>query len=195
MYLLTPPPAVCASQKQQLSSHLPSSSSIVSYKFPPEPAKSQCGHSAAEAIALNCTYDPLQVQWLPAHCPQDHLSDFLSAAGKDPIDGTVPSSTGQWRYYYDQSGKKEISSFEELSKLPHEQRYWTTESEHRFHCTFVLMRIHAALLRARKGDLVMDGKTLNPSHAKHCIFQLAGMAKSHYDDKLLAHGNVGYGSC
>lgn len=194
LYLLTPtsPPTTT---HHHYTSAGPELATDVSYHFPAEPPRMKCGYNAEEAIALNCTYDPLSVAWLPSYCPLDHLDDFDAAAASDPVDRTQLTTTGKWRYFYDQKGENEMAGLGALARIGPTEQYWTTVSEHRWHCAFMLMRIHAALLRARKGDLVMDATTLSSRHAKHCIFWLAEKAKRPEDDTLLAHGQVAYGSC
>lgn len=198
LYIFLPSCPACSHQIVSSTMSIGSTATITpitAHAFPKPPPRLKCGYNATQALALNCTYDPLSMAWIPSYCPTDALDEFLAAASADPNDGTQLTTTGHWRYFYDAKGQNEMRGFDALSRIGPEVHYHTTMSEHRWHCAFMLMRVHKALLRAREGDLVVDATTLSERHARHCVMWLAKMSKGVDDDKLVAHGQIAYGSC
>ncbi|KAI1374712.1 hypothetical protein F4677DRAFT_424524 [Hypoxylon crocopeplum] len=121
----------------------------------------KCGDTVAEAIENKCRFDSMALAWLPDHCRDDELTREFDRSGDGP--------NGEWTYWRDREGTKEIST-EEISQNAGNEtfRVYMTSEWHVAHCLFYWRREH---------QFKVNGKTLDPrfdteNHIKHCIYTI-----------------------
>lgn len=170
-----------------------------------------CGSSREEAIALDCTFDPVTVQWLPQQCSRAGLEEFLTAhtwhhqsslrsisqrerEADHESNITYPDQNpdeGYWRYYTDETQTVEYPNG--LVDAPvGVHTYWTTRGEHLAHCTFMLIRG----FEVRRAGERVDTFTDEFEHSVHCARLLFYYARNapHFNS-VNTPGNVKLGSC
>jgi len=125
-----------------------------------------CGHSAAEAAALGCAFDPVAVAWLPAHCRDEALAVEFNAAG-DWTDG-------RWLYvpvdaHLNATGRE--MSLADVAALPTGRFFASTMRWHVTHCAYVwLKQVRARHHGARAGPAAQLEKRFDTEeHVRHCL--------------------------
>lgn len=143
--------------------------------------KLTCGNTTSEARAAGCAFDPLIFAWTNPECPRDMVEEHLEFNHGKP-----------WNYWVDKEGI-ELIPHDNYKTLSHMEYYWTTNSEHLSHCSFMLLRFHKVM---RRGGQRIDGLTRSFDHAHHCLMFLLEMAGGHKDyDAIATHGNIGFDDC
>jgi hypothetical protein len=97
-----------------------------------------------------------------------------------------------WEYWFDKEGTQLLpqDNFETISHL---EEYYTTNSEHLSHCSFMLLRFYKVL--GRGGDR-LDSLTTKYDHAHHCLMYLLKMAEGNkYWNYVGTHGTIGFEEC
>lgn len=142
-------------------------------------AERSCGHTAREAEALGCEFDPLSACWMHRDCPRDYTDEFLAFLGGKPFD-----------YYYDQAATRRIETWDELAHLGY---YWSSTREHLVHCSFVLRRGHDTTNRGAR----VDNMAGDLHHNDHCAeFLMENLGKSDEQlDLIGTYGEVGFLTC
>jgi hypothetical protein len=112
----------------------------------------KCGHTAAEAMALGCTFDHMTWSWLSPKCPRYASDDFLAAEEKP------------WNYYQDPDNRVLVSKENWTLAMDNQIRLYTERRERITHCVFTFLNL---------AQIIRDGKETHPKlssygHIKHC---------------------------
>lgn len=137
-----------------------------------------CGDSIEEAKTRGCSFDPLNVTWLPHQCSRAATEEFLQANGNDT-----------WHYYYNQGGSTEVY---DLGSSLGDRIYWTTQGEHLTHCAYILIRAAEAAHSGQRTDHTSGAM----HHTRHCaLFLLENSKLSSHFNEVVTAGNVRLGGC
>lgn len=160
------------------TSHLPP---IAVHRSSSSQKLEDCGSSVAEAKAKGCIFDPLTVYWMPSTCSQAYTSEFLEYGRQ--------TNSLSWRYW---GAPNDTDPLQDLATLEAEAEYYTTNSEHLAHCTFMLLR----LAESAKSGKRVDTMTSDLKHSKHCALMLLEASKSSPQwDEIRTIGRVRLGAC
>jgi hypothetical protein len=111
-----------------------------------------CGPgNVEEAQKLGCTWDLLAGSWLPQRCIDKDLTDEFRNAG-------------DWHFYEDREGTKELQEEELKWRVGPNMTYFTTLKYHRTHCSFQWRKMHRAMQSGRK----IENALANYDHTLHC---------------------------
>lgn len=110
-----------------------------------------CGNSVEEALKLGCSWDYLANSWLPQRCIDQELSDEFEA-------------TGDWHFYEDRNGTKELTVDELKYRVGPNMTYFTSLKWHRTHCSYQWRKMH----RAMKSGGRIENSLADYEHTLHC---------------------------
>ncbi|KAF2481512.1 hypothetical protein BDY17DRAFT_301461 [Neohortaea acidophila] len=107
-----------------------------------------CGHSADEAEAAGCIFDPMMNSWLAPDCYDEELSmEFRSWRN--------------WTFYRDENATQPLT-LEEFSRVG---QCWGTWEFHIAHCAFAVRKLQRAVRNGWK----LERAVASEEHAAHCL--------------------------
>jgi hypothetical protein len=122
-----------------------------------QPSISNCGHSAAEARANGCHYEPMLASWIPTECyepePRDEYAPYDDRAWFWDYNMTIPM-VGE-----DLERKRRGDDITGYTKFFHDE-----------HCLYAWRKLHLAVEKRRK---LVDSKTMDLHHSTHCSKRIA----------------------
>lgn len=108
---------------------------------------SPCGHSAAEAKAGGCIFDPMMNSWLSEDCYDEELSREWR-------------SLRDWTFFTDENRTRQLSE-SEFSKIGDS---WGSWEYHITHCMFAMRKVQRAVTKGRKIERIVAAE----EHTTHC---------------------------
>jgi hypothetical protein len=133
-----------------------------------------CGSSLRDARALECKYDILLNNWVPAPCYDD---EFIQEYKDDE----------SWGAYADANLTQRLTSIEKMSEREY---YYTSVRDHINHCAIMWKKQFWVLFEERKA---FDTMVASPSHTDHCALYLNEVMDRNPTEATKV--DVGYAGC
>lgn len=142
-------------------------------------ARFHCGSTTAEAEALGCTYNELELGWLPQACQDHEITELFHQAGP-------------WTYYSDPNKTRELT-LEEVSRTVDTGKHiWMSQRWHSVHCLFQWKKMHRAVMlnSGRMAEGLADYH-----HTMHCESVIMDELTGKDAEGMTAEGIVELMSC
>lgn len=144
----------------------------------PEP-RFHCGTTTAEAEALGCTYNELELAWLPQACQDYEITELFHQAGP-------------WTYWSDSNKTRELTLEEVSRTVDADEHVWMTQRWHSVHCLFQWKKMHRAVM-LNSGRMAKS--LADYHHTMHCESVIMDEITGKDPEGVTADGNVEFVSC
>ena len=134
----------------------------------------KCGNSTQEARALDCKYDILLNNWVPAPClDQDFIDEYRD--------------DDSWAAFADVNMTQQLKTIDEMSERAF---YYTSVRDHINHCAVIWKKQFWALFEETPA---FDTMVASPGHTDHCAQYLMDVTESSWTEPTKVE--MGFAGC